>query len=471
MALIDNLISWWELNEASGTRYDSHGGYHATDVNTVGSTTGKKGNAASFVAANLEQLEVANDTVFQPAIGNPFTIAFWLRPSAAAVATTACRPVGKLGPSGQEWMVTIRATGIRFQCAGGFADTSLGLLSAGTWVHIVCHYKGASGANTLEVAINGALAGSGATGTPFGNVGPVRFGWGGFGTRYDNDLDEIGFWNRSLLSTEWAELYNSGNGVSYADIAPPPPDPAIGSGIAQAIARSSGSGYTLHGGGGKSRAIATSAGSGYTARTGSGAAQAIAASIGSGYTLRSGYGPAPAVARSEGSGYTQRKGSGIGQAIADSHGAGYVLRSGSGTSPAVADSAGTGYTSRYGSGPAPAIADSHATGYTARTGSGPAPAIASSQGTGYVRRTGSGRAPAIAWSRGHGYTARGGSGLARAIARSQGSGYTLRGGFGAARAFARSTGHGIAPGPTPMPTRHQGVRLRLRLPTRLQNRL
>lgn len=40
MALTDNLISWWSLDEASGTRYDSHGTNHLTDNNTVSSEAG-----------------------------------------------------------------------------------------------------------------------------------------------------------------------------------------------------------------------------------------------------------------------------------------------------------------------------------------------------------------------------------------------------------------------------------------------
>ncbi|MBU0513002.1 MAG: hypothetical protein KJ638_15045, partial [Chloroflexi bacterium] len=45
---IDGLVAWWSLDETSGTRYDSHGGNHLSDNNTVGYSTGKQGNSANF---------------------------------------------------------------------------------------------------------------------------------------------------------------------------------------------------------------------------------------------------------------------------------------------------------------------------------------------------------------------------------------------------------------------------------------
>jgi hypothetical protein len=48
MALTDSLISYWKMDETSGTRYDSHGTNHLTDNNSVGSLTGKINSSAYF---------------------------------------------------------------------------------------------------------------------------------------------------------------------------------------------------------------------------------------------------------------------------------------------------------------------------------------------------------------------------------------------------------------------------------------
>src|SRR3972149_4825629 len=71
-----SLISFWELEEASGTRTDSHGANNLTDNNTVTQAVGKVGNAAQFTAANSEWLDRANEAGLQP--GVDFTFTFWL---------------------------------------------------------------------------------------------------------------------------------------------------------------------------------------------------------------------------------------------------------------------------------------------------------------------------------------------------------------------------------------------------------
>src|SRR5688572_28354046 len=55
------LVSWWSLNEASGTRNDSHSTNHLTDNNAVPSAAGLKGNSAAFVTAGLESLSIADN--------------------------------------------------------------------------------------------------------------------------------------------------------------------------------------------------------------------------------------------------------------------------------------------------------------------------------------------------------------------------------------------------------------------------
>ena len=89
MALADGVISYWKLDEVSGTRFDTVGSNNLTDINNVGFETGQitipaAGNAASFVRANAEQLD-------GPAIGSldfgdeDFTIAGWVKLSSLPV--------------------------------------------------------------------------------------------------------------------------------------------------------------------------------------------------------------------------------------------------------------------------------------------------------------------------------------------------------------------------------------------------
>ena len=60
-ASLSGLVSWWKLEEASGTRVDSFGSNNLTDNNTVTQATGQVGNAAQFTGANSEYLNISDN--------------------------------------------------------------------------------------------------------------------------------------------------------------------------------------------------------------------------------------------------------------------------------------------------------------------------------------------------------------------------------------------------------------------------
>ena len=78
--LLTGLVSWWKLDEESGTRADAVGTNHHTDNNTVGYASGKIGNAANFVAANSESLTLGIAGVI-PFGTEDFSVSFWLKPA------------------------------------------------------------------------------------------------------------------------------------------------------------------------------------------------------------------------------------------------------------------------------------------------------------------------------------------------------------------------------------------------------
>lgn len=72
----DILKVYYRLDETSGTRADAVGGYTLTDVNSVGYTTGKNGNAASFDGSDYLVTNAINTPVITNADGE-ITIAHW----------------------------------------------------------------------------------------------------------------------------------------------------------------------------------------------------------------------------------------------------------------------------------------------------------------------------------------------------------------------------------------------------------
>jgi len=77
--LSTNLLSYWKLEEVSGTRADEVGGFTLTDNGTVGQGTGKQGNCGDFEQANAEFLNTASHQV--TTIGSGSYSAFaWINP-------------------------------------------------------------------------------------------------------------------------------------------------------------------------------------------------------------------------------------------------------------------------------------------------------------------------------------------------------------------------------------------------------
>lgn len=229
MSLLDNLVSYWSLDEASGTRVDSHGSNNLTDNNTVGSTTGVVSNAASFVAANSEYLSHASNTDLQTG-DIDFTLAAWAKLNTKGAYETV---VSKdQYDTSREYLVYYDFPADRFALlvsSGGSSASqttllaqSFGSVPTGTWCFIViCHD---SINNALKICVNDGTVDSAAwtTGVYSGSA-PFQIGASDdFGTPGSNPLngevDEVGFWKRVLTAGEITWLYNSGSGRSYSNI-------------------------------------------------------------------------------------------------------------------------------------------------------------------------------------------------------------------------------------------------------------
>ena len=220
--LLTNLISYWKLDEASGTRNDSHGTNHLTDNNTVGSTTGKLSNAASFVSANSESLSVGDNTSIR--FGDiDFTFSFWMNPTSQTSDMTFIAFAGETSanqstvylysPNGRVYFDCYTSGGVRI----GEVESPI-QFSNSTWYHFLVWHD--SVGNTMKMQINGGAVTSVNTTGGALNDGAARIEIGSYNngvSSFMNGLiDEVGFWKRVLTEDERTRLYNSGNGLSYS---------------------------------------------------------------------------------------------------------------------------------------------------------------------------------------------------------------------------------------------------------------
>ena len=224
MSLLDGLVSHWKLDEASGTRADSHGGYDADD-GLVSTASGKVyALAASFPGTPGQGLAVTPVPALRG--DQSFTIAGWLQRSSGAGTIIAKQDLAEE----EEYLIYVDWNSVTLEIAG--ADLSYPSVDAphaitpGEWFFFFATYEAgvglAAGVDTdalTETAFTGPnLANS-------ENSGTLKIGAATWGDEWPGLLTAISFCSRVLSAGKRAPLRNSGDGLDYEDFAPPAPEP------------------------------------------------------------------------------------------------------------------------------------------------------------------------------------------------------------------------------------------------------
>ena len=218
-----NLISVWQLEEASSTRYDAHGSNDLSDVNTVSRITGKHNYGAGFDDANSEYLNLAEASVSGFSGAGEFTVSAWIKIDSGDTGLFSI--VGQFETGGQpHWILRVGANEGPGRVLEFLVGTTLendeGVSAAGAvpedeWVHVVGRWDGSN----VRVFINGedATQSAGAVSGFYGNNGDLRIGYddSGSGVYADGDIDEVYVWVANFTAAQIKELYNGGSGVYY----------------------------------------------------------------------------------------------------------------------------------------------------------------------------------------------------------------------------------------------------------------
>jgi hypothetical protein len=222
IALTDNLVSYWKLDETSGTRYDSTDTNNdLTDNNTVTYDTGKIENAAKFTRTNSESLSIADasQTGLDPT--GDFSISLWMSKTSDFQMAFVTKEAA--GSRALEFMIYSNVNGGKPFCYindTSYVEGTTNLGYAGAWHHIVLTYDYVtSGTSVMKMYVDGSLEGttSNAVGPLTNSTAAFYIGArGGYSDNYFNGLiDEVGYWSRTLTQAEVTSLYNSGNGLAY----------------------------------------------------------------------------------------------------------------------------------------------------------------------------------------------------------------------------------------------------------------
>lgn len=226
MSLLDGLVSYWKLDEASGTREDAHGSNDLTDNNTVGVDDGILNDGADFERANAEYLSIADASQVGLDLSGDFSVSFWTKLESWD-GFTGFFSKWSTGDTQRAYRLINGGEGLLQLNVSSNGANPPGLIetwspSTGVWYHVVVTYDLSAGTATFY--IDGVQLGSPQTGgaTSIHNSS-AAFILGRQTTTNDNYMDglidEFGIWSRVLDASEVVELYNSGAGLAYESFA------------------------------------------------------------------------------------------------------------------------------------------------------------------------------------------------------------------------------------------------------------
>ena len=236
MALTDNIISYWKLEEASGTRYDAvvASANDLTDNNTVGQGTGIIGYGADLERDNTEYFS-RTDASFAGFPTGSFSFSMWVKAESDPADGYDYGLVGKYaGSPNRSLYITYGQytskyyLGIAISSNGTTYGTNLDTLGLGsyrlvpgTWYHLAFVLTASS---RCEIFVNGVSVvntTSSVVSGMFNNAEDFRLGTYDGANGFDGLLDEVGLWNRQLTDAEITSLYNSGSGLQYPFVSGP----------------------------------------------------------------------------------------------------------------------------------------------------------------------------------------------------------------------------------------------------------
>jgi hypothetical protein len=217
--LKNGLVSCWEFDEASGAAInDSFGSNNLAVVGTyLANQSGKLGAAYSLAPGYAYRSNKILSAF-------PFSFSWWIKMNSGSANRIATNVSGanyygvEIGLDYNQCMVQF-GNGAGSGSANRKSYQLSGSITTGVWHHVVVVFTG-HGSFTfyLDNVVKSGFSASGtATSTSFAAGGPyVGKNWGA-GVSYASCIcDQVAFWNRALSAPEVASLYNSGDGLPFA---------------------------------------------------------------------------------------------------------------------------------------------------------------------------------------------------------------------------------------------------------------
>lgn len=213
MALVDNLVAGWNLDESSGNAADVLGAITLTNVGTAAYGAGIIGNGIVSVNSPADYLTATHSATFNFGTGD-FSISFWAKLNDTSLATTE-NIVRHYNGAG--WVVQFKSTNRQiffFATTTGPATSTTNAIPNDTNWHFYTFTR--TGATAAIYVDNVDVTSSATVGSGTVNVTTDFYIGSNAGTEgFDGTIDAVYLWNKVLPSGERSQLYNSGAGIQY----------------------------------------------------------------------------------------------------------------------------------------------------------------------------------------------------------------------------------------------------------------
>ena len=220
-SLLTDLVAHWKLDEVGGTRNDSHGSSHLSEVGLPTGVVGKIGNAVSLNGSTMALSCADNADLSMGDVD--FTVAAWVQLASTPVGDMYALGKGVIGAHTHEYLLGYAGSNgeLRFMVAdslssGSISASTFGPVSTSTWYFVVAWHD--ASADTINIQINdGTVDSDSYADGSFDSSDAFAIGRpGGTAGNYWNGLiDSVSVWRRVLTAGERTQLYNSGSGLDY----------------------------------------------------------------------------------------------------------------------------------------------------------------------------------------------------------------------------------------------------------------
>lgn len=231
--LLSGLIAYWKLEEASGTRYDSHGSYDLTEIVGIDNGVGVKGDCAVSNSTYYDARSLIISPSPYDSVGASWSLSFWIStnggdaPQMFPNAWGNCCLFTIVTSDGDQ---ILRGQLWKDGEIGGDdgTDVSKSGVYAGGFVHVVITHDLPT--KTVRVYYDGVeehvvtytTSLNPVNGPESGETNTILSMFAGDqdGTNYagPGKLDEVGIWGRAITEAEVSALYNNGSGITYEEL-------------------------------------------------------------------------------------------------------------------------------------------------------------------------------------------------------------------------------------------------------------